>query len=97
VIFLNPFTVRSFFKRKFVICSLVDEDKNASYIQTENTVKTKRTYPSMPLLNTRNLPITGLNLCLKSTYPIFFITVLVFKLLADIILYTSNIPVATLT
>jgi hypothetical protein len=50
----------------------------------------------MPLLNTRNLPITGLNLCLKSTYPIFFITVLVFKLLADMILYSSNILVASL-
>jgi hypothetical protein len=31
VIFLNPFTVYSSCKRKFVICSFVDEETNGSY------------------------------------------------------------------
>jgi hypothetical protein len=31
VIFLNPFTICPSCKRKFVVCSFVDEEKNGSY------------------------------------------------------------------
>jgi hypothetical protein len=31
VVFLNPFTVSSLFKWKFVVCPLIDEETNGSY------------------------------------------------------------------
>jgi hypothetical protein len=45
-IFLNPFTICSSCKRKFVFCRILDEETNRSYPFAER-LQTKRTCPSV--------------------------------------------------